>query len=223
MARILLVEDDMAYANLFCDCLGSDFAVEVTGTIEEAQSFLAVYEYELLVIDWHLPDADGPSFIDNLRARGVTTPILMLTARGSLSDKEHGFTSGADDYLTKSADPREISMRVKALLRRPASYMHKQLRVREIEIDVNKHTVTKNGEPVHLLPKEFAVLEHLVRYPNRVFTADELMERLWPADTEATIHTVRSCINKLRTKLDDKGSASIIQTKYGAGYQLSDA
>ncbi len=222
MAKILLVEDDTKYANLIRDCLAAQkYEVELTSTIDEAMGFVDVYQFDLLIIDWHLPDAEGPTFIKSLREKGLQTPVMMLTGRDALPDKEQGFVSGADDYLSKKVDPRELVMRVQALLRRPAVYKPDLAKVRNIEIDFSKHSVAKDGKSVHLLPKEFAVLAHMVRHPNRVFTAEELLERLWPSDSEATIHTVRSCVNKIRTKLDDPDGPSLIETKYKAGYQLN--
>jgi DNA-binding response OmpR family regulator len=222
MSKILLVEDDPKYADLVCDCLGQTHAVEVTKTVTTALEFLSVYSYELVIVDWHLPDAEGPALISKLRTQGLSVPILMLTARDTVDDKEHGFNMGADDYLTKAADPRELLVRVRALLRRPAPYKNETVKIaNNIEINLGQRGVTKNGEQIHMLPKEFAVLEFMARYPNRVFSAEELLERLWPSESEASSHTVRATINRIRAKLDDPDSPSVIQTKYKAGYQLS--
>lgn len=222
MAKILLVEDDPRYAALVCDYLTArKHEVEITSTVSDAQAFLDVYVYEILIVDWQLPDIEGPAFIKSLRSKGVNTAILMLTARDAVSEKEHGFNCGADDYVCKSADPRELLVRIQALLRRPQTYKPQMVRIRDVSIDCATRTVVKDTTPVHLLPKEFAVLEFMIRYPNRVFSAEELLERLWPSDTEATIHTVRSCINKIRTKLDEPEKPSLILTKYKAGYQIN--
>jgi DNA-binding response OmpR family regulator len=221
MSKILLVEDDRDYADLIQDYLKRHFTVEVTPTVSGAIDYLAVYGYELLIVDWQLPDAAGPELIDRLRGKGVKVPIIMLTARDTLADKEHGFNAGADDYLTKAAHPKELLMRIRALLRRPNTYKDEIVKVGEhIEIDAARHIVTKRGEQIHMLPKEFAVLEYMSRYPKRVFSADELLDRLWPSDSEASSHTVRSTVNRIRTKLDDPDAPSVIQTKYKAGYQL---
>lgn len=221
MSKILLIEDDREYAQLISDYLSQQHTVELAGTISGALDFLAVYEYELLIVDWHLPDAQGPSLISTLRGKENLVPILMLTGRSALEDKQIGFEAGADDYLTKDAHPRELLMRVQALLRRPAVYVPKTIRVSgRIEMDLAQRTVKRDGQEVHMLPKEFAVLELMARYPKRIFSAEELLERLWPSDTEASSHTVRATINRIRLKLDEPNSSSIIQTKYKAGYQL---
>lgn len=221
MAKILLIEDDVAYANLIGDVLGAEHVLDVAATANDAKAYLSSYSYELLVVDWELPDTNGPDFIRSLRANGEKTPILMLTVRDKLDDKARGFSTGADDYLAKSADPREILMRVKALLRRPAAYINEILKVRDIEIDTDASVVRKAGVEVYLRPKELTLLEYLVKNRTRAFTADELLNNLWPSDTEATIQTVRSSINRIRTKLDDSSKPSLIQTKYGTGYQLA--
>jgi two-component system, OmpR family, response regulator len=222
MAKILLVEDDSKYAGVVEDYLSSHHhTVQTTATVDDALAFLAVYQYELLIVDWQLPDAEGPDLIKSLRSKSVSTPILMLTAREGIADKEHGFDSGADDYLTKNASPRELVARIQALLRRAPVYRTETLRVADIEIDSASRCVKKAGNIVHLQPKEFAVLEYLARNPKRVFSADELLERLWDPDTEADSHTVRSTVNKIRKKLDNPDSNSVISTKYKAGYQIN--
>ncbi len=221
MAKILLIEDDTDYSALVSDFLATQrHNVEVAESVGEALSFLDAYQYEVVIVDWHLPDAEGPNLIRDLRKKGFATPIIMLTGRETLADKQCGFRAGADDYLTKDSDPEELSLRVEALLRRPMIYQAKVKKIRHIEIDTTTHTISKEGVVVHLVPKEFALLEFLARYPNRMFSADELLDRLWPSDTEATPHTVRSCVNRIRAKLDSNGS-SLITTKYKAGYQIN--
>lgn len=221
MAKILLAEDDNKYAGTVKDYLeSSHHTVDTATTVAEARAFLDVYDYELLIIDWQLPDAEGPDLIQSLRSTNMQTPILMLTAREDITDKEKGFLSGADDYLTKNTNPRELLARVNALLRRVPAYRKSNLRFHNIEIDSALRTVAKNGVTLHLQPKEFAVLEFLARHPERVFSADELLERIWDSDNESDSHTVRSTINKIRRKLDETEGDSVILTKYKAGYQI---
>ncbi len=223
MAKILLIEDDARYGALVVDFLSSHhFSIEIAETVQDALSYLDVFQFEILIVDWNLPDAEGTALIRSLRQKGFATPILMFTERETIKDKECGFNAGADDYLTKGVDPRELLLRVQALLRRPAAYKGNSIQIRDVSIDTANRSVTKGGKEIHLQPKEYLVLEFLARYPNRMFSADELLERLWPSDTEATTHTVRSTINKLRTKLDhNDGQKSLILTKYKAGYQIN--
>jgi two-component system, OmpR family, response regulator len=222
VAKILMIEDDPKYAALITDYISAHrHTVDVAETVEEGLAFLDAYSYEILIVDWQLPDQEGPALIKALRKRGFATPIIMLTGRDALEDKEQGFTAGADDYLSKNASVKELLLRVDALLRRPALLLGKTIQVRNVQIDIANHIVTKDNVEVHLQPQEFAVLEFLVRYPNRVFSAEELLDRLWPSDTEATTHTVRSHVNKIRSKLDNDNGTSLIATKYKAGYQIN--
>jgi two-component system, OmpR family, response regulator len=222
MAKILIVEDDVKYAGGISDYLAAQaHTTDISSNLEEALFYLNTYRYEVLIVDWMLPDGDGPTLVSSLRSRGVNTPILMLTARETIDDKERGFCSGVDDYLIKDTDPKELTMRIGSLLRRPQAIQDNVLRLRGIEVDLNTRQVKKDGLPVHLLPKEFALLEFLLRYPNKTFSSEELMLSLWPSDTEATTQTVRSAINKLRTKLDSAGEPSLFLTKYKAGYMMN--
>lgn len=222
MAKILLVEDNEAFAELVEDLLTSNkHVLEVASTRQYAAELLKVYEYDMLIVDWELPDGSGADLIHSIRQSGQGTPILMLTARETLDDKEHGLGAGADDYLTKTADPRELLARVKALMRRPAIYKQEVLDLGTIQINVSQHVVTKNGQVVHLFPKELALLEYMAQHKESVLTADELLERIWPSDTEATSQTVRSCVNRIRAKLDDPDQPSLIQTLYKIGYRLN--
>ncbi len=222
MAKLLLIEDDDMYATLITDCLKAEkHVVELAGTLLEAEELLSAFQYDLLVIDWQLPDGNGISFIRKLRKTGRTLPILMLTVRDGMGSKEEGFDSGADDYLAKTAQTREIVVRIKALLRRPGDYKQAMVSVGDIEIDFGGRVITKAGQKVHLYPKEFLILEYLLKNPGRVFSAEELLERLWPSDTDATSHTVRSCVNRIRAKLDDAKSDSLIETVHKSGYKLN--
>lgn len=222
MAKILLIEDDATYAGVVSDYLNTErHQVDLAQSVEDATAFMDVYQYQVLIVDWHLPDQDGPSLIRTLRKRGFATPIIMLTGRETIADKEQGFSAGADDYLAKSADPKELIFRVEALLRRQPIYVADRIKIRDIEVDAVNRKVYKKSVAVHLQPQEFDLLEFLIRYSNRVFSAEELLDRLWPSDTEATIHTVRSHINKIRTKLDDENESSLIMTRYKAGYQIN--
>jgi DNA-binding response OmpR family regulator len=222
MAKILIVEDDVKYAGLIGDYLkAQSHTIDTAANVNDALAYLNTYEYEVLIVDWMLPDGEGPTLIRSLRSRGCKTPTLMLTARETIDDKERGFWAGVDDYLIKDAHPRELVLRIDSLLRRPVVYESKNLSFRGLEIDLDAHTVKKNGTLIHLLPKEFGVLVFLGRYPHKMFTAEELLQRLWPSDTDATTQSVRSAVNKLRMKLDTPGEPSLFVTRYKAGYKLN--
>jgi DNA-binding response OmpR family regulator len=222
MAKILIVEDDVKYAGLITDYLAAQtHTIDMAATVQDARAYLDAYQYEVLIVDWNLPDGEGPALVQTLRKQGHNVPVLMLTSRDTMDDKERGFCAGVDDYLVKDAHPRELGLRVTSLLRRPATFQDTRMKFRDIEIDQNTHSVTKAGVSVHLLPKEFALLAFLMRYPGKLFSGEELLLRLWPSDTEATTQTVRSGVNKLRMKLDSPGQPSIIVTKHKAGYMLN--
>jgi two-component system OmpR family response regulator len=145
----------------------------------------------------------------------------MLTAKSSIEDKEEGFGVGADDYLTKPFHLKELAARVRVLLRRPLTEHATTLRAGDVVLDPIECKVLKNGQEVHLLPKEYRLLEFLMRHPNHVFSAEVLFNRVWESDTTAALDTVRGHIMRLRTKLDTPGMPSIISTVRRLGYKLN--
>lgn len=145
----------------------------------------------------------------------------MLTGNVSIDHKEQGLDSGADDYLTKPFDSREFGARVRALLRRGAGVASNKLTVRDIELDPSSFSVTKGGQPVKLVQREFQLLEFFMRNPNRVFSADAIMDRVWPNDSESSPEALRQTIMKVRKKLaTDENEKPVIETVFGVGYKL---
>jgi len=221
MAKILIVEDERDLAGLVCNWLKRD-----NHLVEQAENGLAALtqlelsRFDVIILDLMLPEMTGMELCKRYRQKSGQTPILMLTAKGSIEDKEAGLDAGADDYLTKPFHLKELAARVRALLRRGASRPGNSLRLRDIELDTNECIVTKNGQLVHLLPKEFRLLEFLIRHPNHVFSAEELLASVWESDTAALLDTVRGHITRLRKKLDTPGERSIISTVYGMGYKV---
>jgi DNA-binding response OmpR family regulator len=221
MAKILLVEDDVDYSGVLEGWLTDEhYTVEVLNDGSEARDRLAAYQYDLVILDWMLPGVTGVELCKEMRSEGNTTPVLMLTGRSAIEDKEQGFDAGADDYLTKPFNFKELSMRVRALLRRASGLASNCLTVGDIVLDPVSYSVTKGGEEVRLQRNEFALLEFLMRNPNRVFSAEALLERVWTADSEATSDAIRTCMKRLRKKLDSDPDSSIIQTLHGVGYKL---
>ncbi|MBN8661461.1 MAG: response regulator transcription factor [Candidatus Obscuribacterales bacterium] len=223
MSKILLVEDDPLFAQMIVDYLSAQqFRVELTDNGKDAQNLLRDFQYEVVILDWGLPDMSGIEILRDFRGRGGITPVLMLTGRDKVEEKEHGLDSGADDYLTKPFNMRELTARVRALIRRTGPSPTGILTAGAIALNPTTHVVTKNGEEVRLLPKEFSLLEYLMRHPNQVFTAEMLLDRVWNSESDAGTEAVRTCLKRLRKKIDDDNAEeSLIQTLHGVGYKIN--
>jgi two-component system, OmpR family, response regulator len=148
------------------------------------------------------------------------TPVLMLTGRSDFTDKETGLDTGADDYLTKPFHPREFGARVRALLRRPKVVESESLELAGISLDTRTRMVKLSGKELDLRPKEYALLEFLMRHPNETFSPETLLKRIWSSESEATESTVYSFMSLLRKKLNEEGSPEVIKTVYGRGYRF---
>lgn len=221
MAKVLLVEDDLVTCDMVRDWLEHElYVVEEAHNGEEALDLLKLYQYDIVVLDWALPGLSGVETLQKFRSSGGVTPVLMLTGRRSISEKETGLDAGADDYLTKPFDMRELSARLRALLRRQAAPRSSVMSCRSITLDPASCQVTRNGEELKLLPTEYALLEFFMRHPDRVFSTDDILNHVWKSDSEATATAVRTYITRLRKKLDQEGKPSIITTVHGIGYKL---
>lgn len=221
MAKILIVEDETDLSEPVRAYLEHEHhLVEVVSDGQEAVERLRFYKYDVIVLDWLLPGLSGIEVCKAFRAAGGTTPILMLTSRKQTQDKIAGLDSGADDYLTKPFDIPEVSARVRALLRRPTHVNATTLSARNVVLQPGSFKVTRDGEDVQLLPKEFALLEFLMRHPGQVFSAEALLDRVWSSESEASPETIRTYIKRLRQKVDTEGQPSLISTVHGVGYKL---
>ncbi|MCA9802889.1 MAG: response regulator transcription factor [Cyanobacteria bacterium HKST-UBA02] len=221
MAKILVVEDDRLLLDLVDEWLTDQHhLVETADNGRQAFELLCTFEYDIVLLDWDLPELSGIEILKAFRERGGATPVLMLTKKGSIDEKEAGFDSGTDDYLTKPFDLKELSARVGALLRRPAALVPPVIRLGNLELDPVRHRVSKDGEEVSLLPREFALLEFLMKHPGQVFSPAALIERVWESDAEVTDEAVSVTVRRLRKKIDAEGKASAIGTVYGVGYRF---
>jgi DNA-binding response OmpR family regulator len=221
MSKILIVEDEEDLAVQVRDWLARDHhTVEMVHNGSQAVDTLAVSKYDLIILDWLLPGLDGVEVCKRYRSMGGKTPILMLTAKAAIEDKEKGLDSGADDYLSKPFHLKELSARVRALIRRTSSMSGPTLEVAGIVLDPTSRTVTKDGEPVHLERKEFNLLEFLLRNANKTFSAEALLDRVWESGSLASPDAIRTYIKALRKKIDRPGKTSIITTVHGVGYKL---
>jgi DNA-binding response OmpR family regulator len=224
MAKILLVEDDDELAKKITSWLELEHHfVEWTNRGKDAVERLEFFQFDLVVLDWQLPELEGIEILEHFRNRGGKTPVLMLTGKAELQDKMKGLDSGADDYLTKPFHPKELTARVRALLRRNTAVYDDVLRAGSLELNTVSHRVTVQGNEVKLQPKEFALLEFLLRNPKDVFSVEALLNRIWPSDSDASPDTVRVCITRLRNKINVEGSPPIIRTVHRLGYQIEGA
>jgi DNA-binding response OmpR family regulator len=222
MAKILLVEDDRDLAGMVIDWLKFEHhLVEAVHDGEDAVNMLKSYQFDVIILDWQLPKLEGVDVLRNYRTGGGQTPVLMLTGKGAIAEKEVGLDAGADDYLTKPFHMKELSARLRALLRRPGNVTGNVLSARDICLEPATFRVTKGGADIQLLPKEFALLEFLMRHPNQVFSADALLDRVWKSESNVSPETVRTCLKRLRRKIDTEEQDSLIQTLHGVGYKLS--
>lgn len=221
MAKVLLVEDDLTLRSTVENWLKMEhYAVETADRGDDAAHMLRVYDYDLVVLDWELPGMHGIEVLKEYRRHGGRSPIIMLTGKTTIDNKEQGLDSGADDYLTKPFELKELSARVRALLRRPSALTDNVLRVGRLTLDPGKYRITMNEADLELAPTEFSLLEFLMRHPNEVFSADALLERVWASKSNATSDTVRAYVKRVRDKIDIEGQTSMIKTVHGVGYKL---
>lgn len=224
MAKILLVEDDTELAERLEDWFSlENHTIEVVHNGEDAQQMLGSFEFDVVVLDWGLPGAlTGVDVCRNYRKGGGQAPIIFLTGKGDIPSREEGLDSGGDDYLVKPFDIRELSARVRSLLRRPKGILPTELVVQEVALRLEDRTVSFQGQSVHLMPKQCALLEYLMRHPNRPFGAKALLDAVWPSDSEASEDTVRTCMKTLRRQLGSLGKEELIKTVLGSGYLIED-
>ncbi|MBU6453051.1 MAG: response regulator transcription factor [Cyanobacteria bacterium REEB67] len=221
MAKILIVEDDLQLSEIIARWLTNEHHIaETVADGEDALSRLKLYAYELVILDWHLPGLQGIDVLSAFRAAGGKTPVLMLTGKRSVEEKMEGLDTGADDYLTKPFHGKELTARVRALLRRPADVLDNILRVGDIELNTVTYRAHRGGNDLKLVPKEFALLQFLMRYPGRYFTASKLMSEVWPSESDASTDALTTCLKRLRRKLDYEGHDSVIKNVHGMGYSL---
>lgn len=223
MAKILVVDDDRIITELvktYLTC-SDNHLVEVAETGSDALSLLSVSNFDLIVLDWMLPDIAGIEVCRNFRSRGGRASILMLTSKSDRFDKAAGLDAGADDYLVKPFDQVEFQARVRALLRRPDSWSDAVIRVGDLELHSTNQKVFRGGKEVALRPKEFALLELLARHPGQNFTADAIHRRIWDSNSKSSVETVRMHVMALRKKLGDSEQKPLISSARGVGYSLN--
>lgn len=218
--RALLVEDDKEIASQIAASLEKErLEVNVVHDGEEGLEEALSRSYGIVVLDVMLPKMDGWEICDGIRRAGITAPILMLTARDSVEDRVRGLEGGADDYLPKPFDARELTARVRALLRRDAIHRTGRIEIEDLIIDTHAQTVERDGIPIKLTPREYSLLVALARNEGRILTREVILEDVWNNE-ESLDNTVNFHITSLRRKVDLASDRKLIHTVHGFGYTL---
>jgi DNA-binding response OmpR family regulator len=222
--RILVIEDDERLARVIARVLRQErFDVDLASDGNTGLEQALTAAYDVLIVDWMLPGRDGLEIIRELRAEHIATPALMLTARGEMPQRVEGLDAGADDYLSKPFAFEELLARLRALLRRgERPLLDPVIRIGEVAVDFAARAVCREGRPIALSPREFALLEILARNRGRVLSRDQILERVWGYDADPQGNVVELYIHYLRRKLDPDGkdTESLIRTVRGAGYVI---
>ena len=220
--RILLVEDEARMAGIIAKGLREQaYAVDIARDGEQALYNAAVNAYDLVILDVLLPGQDGYSVCRTLRASGLPLPILMLTALGTVDDRVAGLDCGADDYLVKPFDFKELLARLRALLRRPAQVRAETIRIDDLTVHTGSHTAARAGRSISLTAKEYALLEFLARNENRVVGREQIAEHVWDETFDPFSNVIDVYVKRLRAKLDSGHRRRLIHTRRGEGYILT--
>jgi two-component system copper resistance phosphate regulon response regulator CusR len=221
--KILLVEDEPRVAKVAARGLREQsYAVDVSPNGADALFRASTGEFDVIILDVMLPVRDGYSVCRELRATGFKNPILMLTARGSVEDRVTGLDAGADDYLVKPFDFRELLARIRALRRRPTQLSEEILQVSGLTINTASHVVARNGRVCSLTAKEYALLEFFALRKDRVVTREQVARHVWDESFDSSTNVIDVYVRRLRTKIELPHERPLIHTRRGEGYMLSD-
>src|SRR5579872_518971 len=219
--RILVIEDNHRLnSSLASSLVHEGYSVDSAYVGQEGQDLAELMTYDLIILDILLAVKDGLDVCRDLRRRRVQTPILLLTARDSVDDRVKGLDCGADDYLVKPFAMRELLARLRALLRRQQPYKTGRLKLKDLVIDPVTHSVEREGRPVDLTPKEFALLEYLMYHPNQVVIREMIEQHIWNYDFECESNVIDVYVRRLRRKIDTPFAVKLLTTVRGIGYRL---
>lgn len=219
--RVLLVEDDPELASVVTDGLHNQhIETTVAHDFAEGRERSLLGSFDVIVLDILLPGGTGFELCRILRERGISTPILMLTARDAVEDRVHGLESGADDYLTKPFAFMELVARIRALARRRPAIMPERYDVADLHVDVPTRQVTRSGVSIALTAKEFALLEFLIQHAGNVVTRSAITAQVWDENHDPFTNVLEVLVRRLRRKIDDGFEPKLIHTLRGAGYKL---
>lgn len=219
--RILVAEDERDMNRLIVKTLQkAGYSVDGCFDGEEAQLHLLGAEYDALVLDVMMPKKDGYALVKELRAKGVDTPILFLTARDSISDRVKGLDLGADDYLVKPFDFDELLARIRAITRKHVGSRSNRFTIGDLCLDVEKRTVERSGREIAVLPKEFSILEYLIRNKGTVLSREQIENRIWNYEYSGNSNNVDVYMSRLRKKIDEGYDTKLLHTIRGVGWVL---
>ena len=222
VVRILLVEDEPAAAQMLAKGLREQtYAVDLAADGEVALYQASINDYDLILLDVNLPGKDGLEVCRELRADGLTVPVLMLTARDAVQDRVAGLDTGADDYLTKPYAFHELLARVRAILRRGPALSSDTIAVADLVIDQKARSVRRGGSVIQLTAKEYALLEYLARRADEVVGRADIAEHVWDENFDPFSNLIEVYIQRLRRKIDDNHSQKLLRTRRGEGYMLT--
>jgi DNA-binding response OmpR family regulator len=220
--RILLVEDEPRVAGVIGKGLREQaYAVDLARDGEEALYYAAVNEYDLVILDVMLPIKDGYAVCRELRSSGFRAPVLMLTARDAVDDRVAGLDCGADDYLTKPFDFKELLARLRALARRSAAIRPALIQVADVSLNTGSHAVTRAGKAIGLTAKEYALLEFLMLNQDRVVNREQIAQHVWDENFDPFSNVIDVYVRRLRAKVDAGFGRPLIHTRRGEGYILT--
>lgn len=219
--RLLFAEDDRDISKAVQTLLErSGYSVDAVYNGQDALDYIEQADYDGVILDWMMPKKTGIEVLAWMRGKGISTPVLMLTARDAIEDRVEGLDTGADDYLPKPFAASELLARIRAMLRRKVDYQHDIIKYSDIELDKSAMTITCGKKSVSLNNKAFQLIEMLVEHPGAVLSIDQIMERIWGWDSDAEVNVVWVNISTLRKKLTEIGAHLKIKVIRGVGYSL---
>ena len=219
--RLLFAEDDRDISKAVQTLLErSGYSVDAVYNGQDALDYIEQADYDGVILDWMMPKKTGIEVLARMRGKGISTPVLMLTARDAIEDRVEGLDTGADDYLPKPFAASELLARIRAMLRRKVDYQHDVIKYADIELDKSAMTITCGKKSVSLNNKAFQLMEMLVEHPGAVLSIDQIMERIWGWDSDAEVNVVWVNISTLRKKLTEIGAHLKIKAIRGVGYSL---
>ena len=219
--RVLVVEDAKDMNRLIVKTLTrAGYSVDGCYNGEEALDFLAGAEYDAILLDVMMPKLDGYALLEKLRSQGMDTPVLFLTARDAISDRVKGLDLGADDYLVKPFDFEELLARIRAMTRKKSGKKSNVFTLGDLQVDAQSHTVTRGGKGINLLPKEFTILEYMIRNQGTVLSREQLENQIWNYERSGSSNNIDVYISKLRKKIDGEGQSRLLHTIRGVGWVL---